>query len=182
MFYNFIVNYVDTCDLKNYEHKYQLFVRDRVNKIKSSINKYGMNMPILTQDDVVIFGHARLEALDELGWDSIPVINMDSISDCYVKSCVLSIVLQAVKEGWDENLLMLDLLDLCSDNECLASVSFSEPELYAIFNYSCCDIIYKAPSIEKDSYEIIVKCQEEYNQSYIHPQLSNQGSQCEMKL
>ena len=53
--------------------------KDAVEKVKQSIQDFGYNQPIaVDKDNVIIAGHTRFKALQELGWtDDIEVVEVD---------------------------------------------------------------------------------------------------------
>lgn len=52
--------------------------RAAVEKVKQSILSYGYNQPICVDtENVIIVGHARYFALQELGWKKVPVVVLD---------------------------------------------------------------------------------------------------------
>jgi len=52
--------------------------REAIEKVKQSILDYGYNQLIaLDRNDVIIVGHTRYRALEELGWKEVPVLVLD---------------------------------------------------------------------------------------------------------
>lgn len=76
------VEYVPIESLKTYENNAKVHTAEQVEQIKKSIQEFGMNDPIAVwKDNVIIEGHGRLIALLELGYEEVPVIRLDDLTD-----------------------------------------------------------------------------------------------------
>ena len=70
-------------DLKPYEKNAKLHPREQIEQIKKSIEQFGMNDPIGVWGDenIIVEGHGRLEALKELGFSEVECIRLDHLTD-----------------------------------------------------------------------------------------------------
>ena len=76
------IEYVDITTLKPYENNAKEHPQEQIEQIKNSINEFGMNDPIAVwKDNVIIEGHGRLLACQELNIDKVPIIRLDDLSD-----------------------------------------------------------------------------------------------------
>ena len=76
------IEYVDINDLKPYENNAKVHTEEQIKQIKRSIEEFGMNDPIAVwKDDVIIEGHGRLFACQELGMKEVPIIRLDNLTD-----------------------------------------------------------------------------------------------------
>lgn len=78
------VEYLPISKLKKYEKNTRKHDIDYdVQKIKKSIEKYGMNDPIgiWSDDNIIVEGHGRLMACELLGIEKVPVIRLDHLTD-----------------------------------------------------------------------------------------------------
>ncbi|MCQ2978223.1 MAG: site-specific DNA-methyltransferase [Clostridia bacterium] len=65
-----------------YENNAKLHPKEQIEQIKNSILEFGNNDPIaIDENNVIIEGHGRYEALKELGFDKISVIVLDELSE-----------------------------------------------------------------------------------------------------
>lgn len=76
------IEYIPIEELKTYENNAKLHPAEQVEQIKKSIEQFGMNDPIAVwKDNVIIEGHGRLIACNELGFTEVPIIRLDSLTD-----------------------------------------------------------------------------------------------------
>jgi ParB-like chromosome segregation protein Spo0J len=54
----------------------------QVRQIDQSIESFGFNVPLLIDDQQqVIAGHGRLKAVRKLGWDTVPAIRLNHLTE-----------------------------------------------------------------------------------------------------
>lgn len=75
------IEYIKIDDIKEYEGNAKLHPREQIEQIKKSISDFGMNDPIAIWQGEIVEGHGRLIACRELGFDEVPVIRLDHLSD-----------------------------------------------------------------------------------------------------
>lgn len=106
----------------------------QVAQIKASIGQFGFTNPILTDvKGVVIAGHGRLQAAQEMGLKKVPVIKLSHLSDDQAKA--LRIADNSIAQAgtsWDADMLEAELASLRAvkfDLEPLGLESIELPEL-----------------------------------------------------
>ena len=78
--------YMKMADIKPYENN------PRNNEaaipyVKNSIREFGFKVPILIDaDNVIVCGHTRYEAAQELGYDEVPCVYADNMSEEQIKA------------------------------------------------------------------------------------------------
>ncbi len=84
----------------------------QIELLKWSIKRFGfMNPVLIDRDNLVIAGHGRIEAAQQLGHTSVPAVTVDL--DERAKRSFRLVDNKAVElAGWDEVLLALELQDL----------------------------------------------------------------------
>ena len=103
---------------------------DQVAQIASSIAEFGFVNPILVgSDNVIIAGHGRLMAAQQLGLNEVPVIVLAHLSEAQRRALVIADNKIAENAGWDEELLKLELADLKDIGFDLDLIGFSDTEL-----------------------------------------------------
>jgi ParB-like chromosome segregation protein Spo0J len=107
-----------------------------VDRMCSSIRKFGFKCPILARSDgTVVDGHLRLKAARKLGsWpggdmSAIPVILCDEWTDAQVKAFRLLVNRSATWADFDEELLALELQELNEADFDLSLTGFDDEEL-----------------------------------------------------
>ena len=92
-------------DLKPYAKNAKKHPKKQVERIANSIESFGMCDPIgIWKDNTVIEGHGRLEALKQLGYDEVPCIRLDHLTDEERKAYTL--VHNKVAESEWDNLIL----------------------------------------------------------------------------
>ncbi len=103
---------------------------EQVNQIARSIESFGFVNPVLVGDDkVIVAGHGRLMAAQQLGMDRVPVIVLGHLDEVQCRALVLADNKLAENAGWDEDLLKLELQALDDLDFDLDIVGFSDEEL-----------------------------------------------------
>ena len=84
--------------------------RDAIDKVAASLSEFGWRQPIVVDKDyVVIVGHTRLEAAKRLGWDEVPVLVADDLTEEQVKAYRLADNKTADFSLWDMDKLADEL-------------------------------------------------------------------------
>lgn len=102
----------------------------QISQIAGSIAEFGFVNPILLgEDNVIIAGHGRLMAAQQLGLETVPVIVLKHLSELQRRALVIADNRLAEKSSWNEDLLRLELSDLDDIGFDLDIVGFSDVEL-----------------------------------------------------
>ena len=103
---------------------------EQVTQIANSIHSFGFVNPILVgEDKVIVAGHGRLMAANELGMERVPVIVLGHLDEVQRRALVLADNKLAENAGWDEELLKAELQALDDLDFDLDIVGFSLDEL-----------------------------------------------------
>ena len=98
----------------------------QVTQIARSIKEFGFVNPILVgQDKVIVAGHGRLMAAQELGMTTVPVIVLGHLDELQRRALVLADNRLAEQASWDEELLKAELQALDEMDFDLDLVGFS---------------------------------------------------------
>lgn len=86
---------------------------DAIEAVKQSIRDYGFNSPIvLDKDHVIITGHTRYKALQELGVADIPCIIKDDLTPQQVKEYRIADNKTSELSSWDMDKLIPELREI----------------------------------------------------------------------
>ena len=108
---------------------------EQVAQIAASIKEFGWTNPILVDgNNGLIAGHGRLLAARKLNMDKIPVIELAHLSEIQKKALIIADNKLALNADWDNDLLMLELQQLNTDEFNLSLLGFDEKELDALLN------------------------------------------------
>ena len=134
------IEYIKIEKLKPYEKNARKHQKADVDTIKASIKEFGMCDPIgiWGEKNIIVEGHGRLMALKELGYEEVPCIRLDFLSDEQRRAYALAHNKTAEMSDWD-----FDLLDSELDN--ILDIDMTE------FGF---DIEEDEPEVTEDDYEV----------------------------
>lgn len=102
--------YLPIDQIQPYHKNAKLHTQDQINKIILSIQQFGMNDPIaLWKNNQIIEGHGRLEACKQLGFETVPVIRLDHLTDEQRRAYMLVHNKVAHNTGFDYDQLFSEL-------------------------------------------------------------------------
>lgn len=113
------IEYIDINKITPYENNARKHQKDDITAIKKSIESFGMNDPIGIWSDknIIIEGHGRLLALKELGYETVPCIRLDQLTDQQRKAYALAHNKTAELSEWDLDKLSEELKFIDMDME-----------------------------------------------------------------
>lgn len=108
------IEYLPIDRLKPYERNAKEHPQEQIEQIKESIRQFGMNDPIGIWGDecVVVEGHGRLIALQQMGESEAPTIRLDHLTDDQRRAYTLSHNKLTMNSGFDAAILQMELEDL----------------------------------------------------------------------
>ena len=111
------VEYLPIGDIKPYENNAKIHTPEQIEQIKASIKQFGMNDPIgiWSKDNIIVEGHGRLIACQELGYTEIPIIRLDELTDEQRKAYTLAHNQLTMNTGFDLDILNQELADISID-------------------------------------------------------------------
>ena len=87
--------------------------RKQIRELRKSFRTFGVLNPVFTDsDNVIIAGHARVQAAMEEGLPTIPCVRVDHLSKDEIRAYMLADNKHAENAGWDQELLAQELSDL----------------------------------------------------------------------
>ena len=103
--------------------------------VAASIQEFGWRQPIVVDEGhVVLAGHTRLAAAQQLGLETAPVHVAKGLSEAQARAFRIMDNRSGENAEWDEGLLNLDLADLLEAEFDLGLTGFSEDELTALMS------------------------------------------------
>lgn len=99
-------------ELKEYENNPRIN-DDSVNIVKKSIEEFGFKVPIVVdKNNVIVTGHTRLKAAKKLGYEKVPCIIADDLTEEQIKAFRLVDNKTNEFSKWDFNKLDVELHEL----------------------------------------------------------------------
>lgn len=87
--------------------------RQQIRKIAASIEQFGFVNPVLIDaTNSIIAGHGRVTAAQTLGWETVPTLRVEHLSDADKRAYILADNRLAEDAGWDEDILAIELQGL----------------------------------------------------------------------
>ena len=97
-------------DLKPYENNAKIHTPEQVAQIKESIRTFGFNDPIaIDENGMIIEGHGRLLALQELGWTEVDCIPLEGLTEEQKRAYIHVHNQLTLNTGFDMELLEQEL-------------------------------------------------------------------------
>lgn len=111
------VEYLPIDEIKPYENNAKIHTPEQIEQIKASIQQFGMNDPIgiWSKENIIVEGHGRLLACQELGYKEIPVIRLDDLTDEQRKAYTLAHNQLTMNTGFDLDILNQEPADISID-------------------------------------------------------------------
>ena len=158
------IKYVNIDTIKPYEKNAKLHPKKQIERIKKSIEEFGMNDPIALWNGEIVEGHGRVLACKELGITEVPVITLDHLTDEERKAYTLIHNKLNMSTGFDLEMLNDELMDLEDfDMEDFGFNLDFEPKVnerertneaynLELFDDTNCEGKYQMPIIQNDNY------------------------------
>ena len=105
-------------ELKPYKKNAKLHPQEQIEQIKKSIEQFGMNDPIAIwgEENIIVEGHGRLEALKQLGINEVDCIRLDHLTDEERKAYTLAHNKTTMNSDFDFDLLNEELKNIITIN------------------------------------------------------------------
>lgn len=109
------IEMLKVADLIEYKNNAKLHPQEQIDQIIESINQFGFNDPIaVDENNIIIEGHGRLYALQEMGIDKVPCIRLSHLSEEEKKAYILIHNKTTMNTDFDLGLLNLELNNILS--------------------------------------------------------------------
>jgi DNA modification methylase len=112
-FPNFVISYVPTSTLHQMQRNVRRHSRRKIQRLTHFMVKSRIITPLLIdQNNTVILGNARLEALRYLLFTEVPVIKVDHLTPAMIRSLVIAENQFCISGDWDKKYLARELAAL----------------------------------------------------------------------
>ncbi len=112
------ITYLPPEALTPYARNARTHSRKQIRQIADSIKAFGFTNPlIIDKDGMILAGHGRLAAAQELGLEKVPCVRIETMSPAQKRAYVLADNKLALNAGWDEEILAEELEALLAVDE-----------------------------------------------------------------
>jgi DNA modification methylase len=103
--------------LKPYPRNARTHSKKQVRQIANSIQRFGFTSPVLIdKENMILAGHARVEAAKLRGITSVPCVRVETMSPAEKRAYVIADNKLALNASWDEEILAEELKGLLGDD------------------------------------------------------------------
>jgi len=132
------VDYLKLDDISKYQRMLKKPKVKQAEKAKRFLREFGFIMPIaIDKNQIIVIGEIFFAAARELGYDSLPVVLIDHLSEAQIKA--LRIAYDRIHEDaeWDRAALRLEFeeLQILIPDMDLTLTGFDMPEIEAVLNF-----------------------------------------------
>lgn len=129
------IEYIKTEDLIPYIGNSRTHSDDQVLQVAASMREFGFTNPILIDaNGTIIAGHGRLLAAKKIAMDQVPCIRLGNLTPTQVRAYVIADNKLAMKAGWDEELLKVEVERLLEEGFDVSLTGFESDELKELFS------------------------------------------------
>lgn len=124
------VEYLPIKQLVEYKNNARTHSDLQISQIAASIKEFGFTNPVLISDTYdIIAGHGRVLAAKKLGWDTVPCIRLDHLSDTQRKAYVIADNSIALNSDWNFDMLSVEIDELNDYKFDVSLLAFSNEQL-----------------------------------------------------
>ena len=156
---------------------------EQVDKIASSIRRFGWDQPIVVDGDgTIIKGHGRYQAAQKLGLDEVPVIEQADLSEAEARAARIADN-KTAESPWNDDLLAseLELLEEANGEIETEVTGFETDEISDLLEPDDEPGIGDAEPLGLDEeYEVIVEVDNEQEQEQVYQKLIEEGYECRL--
>lgn len=151
--------------IKPYENNAKLHPTEQIEQIKKSILEFGNNDPIaVDENNVIIEGHGRYEALKQLGFDEAHIIKLTHLNEQQKKAYAIIHNKLTMDTGFDFNILDAELTYINGIN--MSDFGFEDEEIneedfetdFSLEIRENLDTRFMTLSLHKNQFNFIEEC------------------------
>lgn len=124
------INYLSVDELIPNPRNSRTHSEKQISKLSNIIKEFGFNDPVhIGNDNVLICGHARLQAAKLAGLKEIPTVYLGHLSKTQQKAYLIAHNRIATEAGWDNDIIKEDLIELRDLGFDLELTGFEQDEI-----------------------------------------------------
>lgn len=157
--------------LRPYERNAKKHGPDQVEKLKASILEFGFLTPCLIDSDYnIIAGHGRVMAAKDLGFESVPCVFIEGLTDEQRRAYILADNRLGELGEWDMNIVFSELRELEDADFDISLTGFSldietEPQESKEIDF-------------KENISVVIECEDEEQAEKIYNEMMERKLKC----
>lgn len=175
------IKYKKTTELTAYAKNSRTHSDAQVAQLVASLREFGFTNPILIDSkNGIIAGHGRLKAAQELGYETVPTIELGELTEEQRRAYIIADNKLALNAGWDYELLSFELQDLQDAGFDVGLTGFSDEEIKAMnATEEEIDEDFKEPPDESRN-TLLIECSGERELETLYEEMQKRGFQCKI--
>jgi ParB-like chromosome segregation protein Spo0J len=175
------IKYKKPAELVVYANNSRTHSDTQVAQLVASLQEFGFTNPILIDaTNGIIAGHGRLRAAVELGYETVPTIELSNLTDEQRRAYIIADNKLALNAGWDNELLAFELQHLQNAGFDLELTGFNADDLKALtLEDPDLDEDFKEPSDESRN-TLLIECTGERELETLYEEMQKRGFQCKI--
>lgn len=124
------IEYLDAKAITPYARNSRTHSDEQIAQVAASIKEFGWTNPILIdENNVIIAGHGRLMAAQRLGFELVPTIKLENLTEAQKRAYVIADNKLALNAGWDADMLAVEIEELLDQGFDLDLTGFDSDEI-----------------------------------------------------
>jgi hypothetical protein len=175
------IKYKKTADLTPYAKNSRTHSDTQIAQLVASLQEFGFTNPILLDGaNGIIAGHGRLKAAQQLGYETVPTIELGNMTDEQRRAYIIADNKLALNAGWDTEMLAFEIESLQDAGYDLGLTGFNADELKALnFTDSDVDEDFKEPTDESRN-TLLIECTGERELETLYEEMQKRGFECKI--
>jgi len=166
-------------DLVPYAKNSRKHNEGQIRAIAASIKEFGFTTPILVSDDnVVIAGHARLDAARSLNMETVPCVRSSRLTKTQIAAYNIVDNRLAEMASWDHELLAAEIEMLSSEDFDVKLLGFSQDFLDRVLLPDRGESSQAGNENMRPKFSVIVELENEEQQAKLLEELEERGFEC----
>lgn len=175
------IKYKKTTELTAYAKNSRTHSDAQIAQLVASLREFGFTNPILIDGkNGIIAGHGRLKAAQELGYETVPTIELSELTEQQRRAYIIADNKLALNAGWNNELLAFEMQNLMDAGFDLSLTGFSDDEITALnFIDDEIDEDFKEPSDESRN-TLLIECTGERELETLYEEMQKRGFECKI--
>lgn len=106
---------------------------EQIQGIADSLHEFGfINPVVIDENDMIMAGHGRVKAAENIGYESVPVVKADHLTHEQKRAYVIADNKLALSSGWDDEILKEELSIIDASEVDVNVTDFSSDQIQKI--------------------------------------------------